>query len=249
MLALALMNPLERSRRPGACRVTGRATSGTTAAAGRGDHDQGGRRSSHATSTETDGGYAINLAPGPYTLSAELTGFSRVERAADRRRRRHACAQTVNLSLALAPRQPLPAAARAPQQPRRRPARRRTRRAAGGTRPRPGRFETVQVQPQADAGGAAGDDGRARGGRRGGDAAAAAARLLDRRARRRDRDHRQQRQHRSRHDERSLRRDRPRRVRSGDRRLRRGVRRSGRTRRTRRARRIRRSRRLRRTRR
>ena len=149
MLALALMNPLDARQGPGVCRVSGRATSGAIPLPGVSITVKTAD-SSHATSTEADGAYAINVAPGQYTLSAELTGFSRVERAvvvaAD-----GSCAQTVNLSLALAPRQPLPAAPRAPQQAA-------APTAAGGAMPRgrgnqPG-FETVQVQPQADAAGA-----------------------------------------------------------------------------------------------
>src|SRR4029079_6105749 len=65
-----------------------------------------------ATSTEVDGGFAINLRPGQYTLSAELTGFARVERplvvVPD-----GACNQAVNLPLALMPRQPLASTPRA----------------------------------------------------------------------------------------------------------------------------------------
>lgn len=115
----------------GACRISGRATSGTTALPGVAISFKSGD-AARATSTETDGGYAINLAPGQYTLSAELTGFTRIERplvvAAD-----GACAQTVDLALALAPRQPPVAAARAPQ------------------RGAPGQAVAVQVQPQGDA--------------------------------------------------------------------------------------------------
>jgi hypothetical protein len=148
MLALALMNPLDAQQSPGSCRVTGRATAGTTPLPGVSIAVKAGS-SSHATSTESDGAYAISVAPGQYTLSAELTGFGRVERpltvGAD-----GTCAQTVNLSLTLAPRRPLTATARGPQQAA-------TPGAAGGRGAQPagrGRgqagFETVQVQPQAD---------------------------------------------------------------------------------------------------
>ena len=167
----------------------------------------------------------MNLAPGAVHAQAELTGFSRVERpltvAADGR-----CAQTVNLSLALAPRQPLPATARAPQQ-----ARRAGRRAAGGTRTRrPGRLRDR-------AGAAAGRRRRrssrrrrrARSGRRAPtrlllppgfstDAPADAIAITGNNASI-DRGMMNDR----------FERDRPRRVRSGDRRLRRGFRRSGRS--------------------
>jgi hypothetical protein len=153
MLALALMNPLDARQGPGGCRISGRATSGATPLPGVSITIKTGD-STHTTSTEADGAYSATLGPGQYTLVAELTGFTRVERslaiAADA-----SCAQTMNLSLTLAPRQPLAAAPRAPQQavapavaggrgvP---PAGRGAQPAARGRG-----FETVQVQPQTDA--------------------------------------------------------------------------------------------------
>ena len=137
MLALAWMNPLDARQGAGTCRISGRATSGATALPGVAIIVKTGD-SSRATSTEADGAYSLSVAPGPYVLSAELTGFTRVERpltvTAD-----GVCAQIVNLALALAPRQPLPAAGRTPPQA-----------AAPAGRGQAG-FETVQVQPQADA--------------------------------------------------------------------------------------------------
>ncbi len=66
-----------------------------------------------ATSTDAEGGYAINLTPGTYTLTAELTGFTHAEQtvtvATD-----STCAQTIDLPMSLGPRQPLPAPAAAP---------------------------------------------------------------------------------------------------------------------------------------
>jgi len=140
-MAIALMNPLAARQAPGAgaCRIAGRASSGTTPLPGVAIAVKSGDALRVATSTETDGGYAVNLAPGQYTLTAELTGFTRVERplvvAAD-----GACAQTVDLALSLAPRQ-APAAA-APQRGA----------VPGGRRGAGSGTNVVQVQPQAEAG-------------------------------------------------------------------------------------------------
>lgn len=140
LLAIAMMNPLDARQAPGggACRVSGRATSGATALPGVSIAVKSGDKLRVATSTDTDGGYAVSLAPGQYTVSAELTGFTRVERplvvSAD-----GACAQTVDLSLSLAPRQRPPVAAPGPPGLARAP----QRGASPGT-------NIVQVQPQAD---------------------------------------------------------------------------------------------------
>jgi hypothetical protein len=149
MLALALMNPLDARQGSPTCRISGRAMSGATPLPGVSITVKSAD-SSRATSTDADGGYALNLAAGQHTLSAELTGFSRVERmvtVADGA----ACAQTVNLSLTLAPRQPLPPAAAAPQQAAVPAAAGRGAQPAGRGRGNQPGFETVQVQPQADA--------------------------------------------------------------------------------------------------
>jgi hypothetical protein len=129
----AMTDPLDarQAAGSGACRISGRATSSATPLPGVAIALKSGD-AVRATSTEPDGGYAINLTPGQYTLSAELTGFTRLERplvvAAD-----GACSQMIDLAFALAPRQPPSAAARAPQ------------------RGAPGQTVAVQVQPQADA--------------------------------------------------------------------------------------------------
>src|SRR5215218_10634253 len=136
MIATALINPLDarQTQGTGACRVSGHARSGPTPLPGVAVVVTSAAGIKTATSTETDGGYAVNVAPGQYTLAAELTGFASVERplviAAD-----GACAQTVDLTLTLRPRQPAPAgapAARAPQ------------RGAGAV------TNVVQVQPLGD---------------------------------------------------------------------------------------------------
>src|SRR3954470_4749434 len=144
LMALVLMNPLDARQAPGngTCRVTGHARSGPTALPGVAIALMAGETLRLSTSTDTDGGYAVNVSPGEYTIAAELTGFTRVERplvvAAG-----GACAQTIDLTLTLAPRQTAPstpAAARAPQRGA----------APAGQR---GAVPTnvVRVQPQADA--------------------------------------------------------------------------------------------------
>src|SRR5262245_23449519 len=105
LLALSFLAPLGARQAAGAghCRISGHVTSGTTPLPGVSIVAKAAD-GVHATSTELDGGFAVNLPPGEYTVTAELTGFSRVERplvvVAD-----SACNQTVNLSLSLAPRQ------------------------------------------------------------------------------------------------------------------------------------------------
>ena len=143
LIAITLMNPLDarQAAGTGTCRISGRATSGATPLPGVAIAIKAGDAVRVATSTEPDGGFAINLAPGEYTLTAELTGFTRVQRplvvTPDARSPSapatgDKCAQSVDLALALAPRQPSTAAARGPQR--------------GGTA-----VNVVQVQPQADA--------------------------------------------------------------------------------------------------
>jgi hypothetical protein len=112
MLALAVMNPLDAQQAPaGVCRITGRATSGTTPLPGVAIAVKSGDTVKGVTSTETDGGFGMTLTPGAYSIAAELTGFSRAQQTvtipADGN-----CSQVVNFSLTLAPRAPLPAAPR-----------------------------------------------------------------------------------------------------------------------------------------
>ena len=143
LIAITLMNPLDawQAAGTGTCRISGRATSGATPLPGVAITIKAGDAVRVATSTEPDGGFAINLAPGEYTLTAELTGFTRVQRplvvtpdagSPSAPATGDKCAQSVDLALALAPRQPSTAAARGPQR--------------GGTA-----VNVVQVQPQADA--------------------------------------------------------------------------------------------------
>ena len=61
------------------CRITGHATSGSTPLPGVAMTIKSGDAIKGATSTDVDGGFAFSLTAGQYTLSAELTGFGRVE--------------------------------------------------------------------------------------------------------------------------------------------------------------------------
>jgi len=116
MLAFALLIPLGAQQAPaGVCRVTGRATSGTTPLPGVAIAVKTGDAVKGMTSTETDGGFGLTLTPGTYSLSADLTGFSRVEHAVTIPAEGN-CSQVVNFALTLAPRTTLTAAQRAPQQ-------------------------------------------------------------------------------------------------------------------------------------
>src|SRR4051812_2977041 len=109
MAAVALMAPVEGQQAPAGptCRITGKATSTSTPLPGVALTVKSGAAVKGATSTDVDGGFAFTLTPGEYTLSAELTGFGRIERplvvAANAGPER--CTQTVDLSLSLTPRQ------------------------------------------------------------------------------------------------------------------------------------------------
>lgn len=91
----------------GACRISGHATAATQPLPGVAITVKAGDTVKLETSTDGDGGYAINLTPGTYTITAELTGFTHAEQtvtvATDA-----TCAQTVDLSMSLGPRHPLP---------------------------------------------------------------------------------------------------------------------------------------------
>ena len=100
----------------GVCRITGHASSGSQTLPGVAITVKSGDTLKLATSTDAEGGYAINLTPGNYTITGELTGFTRVEQtvtvATD-----GACTRSINLSMNLAPRQPLPATPSTPSTP------------------------------------------------------------------------------------------------------------------------------------
>jgi len=118
-LAVALAFPInidaKQAPAQAGCRVTGHATSGQQPLPGVAISIKSGTSVKAATSTDQDGSYAITLTPGQYTITAELTGFGSVEQmitvAAD-----GTCAQTLNIPMTLAPRQPLPTPAPMPAQ-------------------------------------------------------------------------------------------------------------------------------------
>jgi hypothetical protein len=110
-LAFAVLTPLDARQAPaaGACRVSGRVTSGSTHLPGVAIVVSSGDAVKSVTSTEPDGSYRLSVPPGTYRLTAELMGFERAERdlaVADL-----PCDRTLDLTLSLAPRVPRPAAA------------------------------------------------------------------------------------------------------------------------------------------
>jgi trimeric autotransporter adhesin len=104
-LVIGPMRPIDAQQgaAPGACRISGRAMSATTPLPGVSVIVQTDGAVKGATSTDPDGTYHVILPAGTYKLSAELTGFGRIER--DLAVTEATCAQTVDLQLALAPRQ------------------------------------------------------------------------------------------------------------------------------------------------
>ena len=112
MAVIACMVPMDAAQQPAGtapCRITGHAKSGTTALPGVALAIKSGDAIKGATSTDVDGGFSFSLSAGQYTLSAELTGFGRVEQpvvVSDAK-----CTQTVDLTLSLAPREAAGAAA------------------------------------------------------------------------------------------------------------------------------------------
>jgi hypothetical protein len=107
VLAIGPLNPIDAQQGAvaGACRISGKATSGTTPLPGVSVTVQADGAVKGATSTDTDGTYHVNLPTGSYRLGAELTGFAKVER--DLSVTDATCTQTVDLQLALGPRQPV----------------------------------------------------------------------------------------------------------------------------------------------
>ncbi len=164
-LALGPMGPVDAQQGAvaAACRISGRASSAATPLPGVTVIVQAGGVVRGATSTDPDGTFRVNLPAGTYHLSAELTGFAKVER--DVTVGDAACAQTVDLQLALAPRVPVAEARAAAARP--------AAAAPGGTAPAAGarapasgrgaapgqtsaagrgqRFETLEVQTQTGA--------------------------------------------------------------------------------------------------
>jgi hypothetical protein len=134
----------------GACRITGRATSGGTPLPGVSVVVRLEDAVKTATSSDTDGTYRLTLPAGVYRVSAELTGFVSVAR--ELTAGAPPCDQTVDFLLTLAPRVPRAATARPPAGDPQAPASGRgSQPAARGTAPGAQRFETLTVQTQAAA--------------------------------------------------------------------------------------------------
>ncbi len=170
MLVGGLLLPLDAQQAPpsGPCHVTGRSLSATTALPGVSIVIKAGETVRAVTSTNADGTYRVSIAPGTYRVTAELTGFDRVER--DLAVTGPPCDRAFDLPLTLAPRVPRPPAAPATTSPAGTTtapaaaaatggapaAAARGGRAAGpgaqrGAAPAGQRFETLAVQTQAEA--------------------------------------------------------------------------------------------------
>src|SRR5690348_12110702 len=82
LCALALMHPVDAQQAPppGSCRITGHVTSGSTPLPGVSITIKTGAALRAATSTDVDGSFSVPAVPGEYTISADLTGFTRVDR-------------------------------------------------------------------------------------------------------------------------------------------------------------------------
>ena len=123
VLALPINIDAKQAPAPGACRITGHATSGPQPLPGVAISIKSGPALKAATSTDQDGSYGVSLTPGQYTIAAELTGFGRVEQtitvatdgssssaAATEDKSPAAaatgdkCSQTLNIPMTLAPR-------------------------------------------------------------------------------------------------------------------------------------------------
>src|SRR5207249_971655 len=136
----------DQSESPAACRVTGRATSAGMALPGVSVVARIGDALKAATSTEPDGTYALSLPAGAYHLSAELTGFTRVDR--DVSIDQSACSQKLDLQFALTPRSASPQAQAQPQPPNQSASGRADGR---GASPASARFQQLNVAPQVGA--------------------------------------------------------------------------------------------------
>ena len=154
-LAFGFRGPLDAwQQTAGACRISGRATSGTQRLPGVSLLVRTAGTVKTATSTDPDGTYRISLAEGTYDISAELTGFSSASRSITVGG--SSCDQTVDFQLTLAPRTPASAAGAPAPPPTSGSGRRGAPPQAGGGAPSvaaPGaqRFETLNVQTQAAA--------------------------------------------------------------------------------------------------
>ena len=157
--ALAWMGPVDAwEQAGGSCRISGKAVSGSTPLPGVSIVFNAADAVKAATSSDPDGTYRLSVPQGTYTVTAELTGFTRVGQplTVDAGR----CDQSIDFQLTLAPRvQPAPAtkADAAPAAPGGRGAVPGTAAATGAGAQRGGpagqqaRFEALTVQTQAAA--------------------------------------------------------------------------------------------------
>jgi hypothetical protein len=157
-LAFGRMGPVDAWQQPAApmCRVSGRATSGNQPLPGVSVLVRTGDVVKSATSTDPDGTYHLSLPAGAFNLSAELTGFTGVNRPLTTGA--PPCDQTVDFQLVLAPRgaPANPPGASAPTASTAAAASGRATPAPGGGRGQAdgtaaSRFETLTVQAQAAA--------------------------------------------------------------------------------------------------
>jgi hypothetical protein len=118
---------------PGPCRLEGKATSSGTPIPGVAIVVKNGDVPSGATSTEPDGTYRLNLRPGAFTVTAELTGFTSTHR--DVTLAGESCSETIDFQLTLMARAARPATDAQPARGR-------------ATQPAGQRFETLAVQEQ-----------------------------------------------------------------------------------------------------
>jgi trimeric autotransporter adhesin len=139
-LATAIL-PLDARQAPAGCQITGKASSATRPLPGVSLVARAGDTVKAVTSTEPDGTYRMPLAPGTYTITAELTGFTTREQSVTMDM--SACATTVDFTLALAPRVVRPEGAAPAPRPAVAPQRGAT--TAGA------RFEALAVEQQATA--------------------------------------------------------------------------------------------------
>jgi hypothetical protein len=104
-LAASFLRPVDAQQAlpPGACRITGRATSGATPLPGVTVVIRSNDAVKAATSTDPDGTYRVTLSPGTYRVSAGLTGFGPVDK--DVAISTGGCPAAVDLPMSLAPRQ------------------------------------------------------------------------------------------------------------------------------------------------
>jgi hypothetical protein len=116
-LAFTRMGPVDARQQSAAsaCRVSGRAVSGNLPLPGVSVLVRADDAVKAATSTDPDGSYHLALPAGIYALTAELTGFVRVDKPLTIGPA--PCDQTVDFALTLAPRGPIASPSPAPAAP------------------------------------------------------------------------------------------------------------------------------------